>query len=54
MHGYPCAAWVEILNCDYRRPGVGIASKNKSSIQFVTRLNMIPVTEIQCVVHYCR
>lgn len=54
MHGYPCAARVEILNCDYRRPGVGIASKNKSSIQFVTRLNMIPVTEIQCVVHYCR
>lgn len=51
MHGYPCAARVEILNCDYRRPGVGIASKNKSSIQFVTRLNMIPVTEIQCVVH---
>ena len=52
MHGYPCAAWVEILNCDYRRPGVGIASKNKSSIQFLTRLNMIPVTEIQF--HYCR
>jgi hypothetical protein len=54
VHGYPCAVWVEILNCDYRRPVVCIASKNKSSIQFLTRLIMIPVIEIQCVVHYCR
>ncbi|KAG6766831.1 hypothetical protein POTOM_028006 [Populus tomentosa] len=24
VHGYACAVWVEVLNCDYRRPGVGI------------------------------